>query len=104
MDLAIRPGAPVGAFNVSTGEAHSIAEIFRIVAEHVGKPEAAAPLQPIGADDVAVVTLDPSETERAFGWRARVGFRETVRRQLEWYDRHGVTDVHSHLKEPAGAR
>lgn len=104
MNLAIQPGAATGVFNVASGEAHSISEIFRIVAEHVGRPEAAAPVQPIAADDVAVVSLDPSATERAFGWRARVSFRDTVRRQLEWYDRHGVTDVHSHLKEPAGAR
>lgn len=102
MDLVIRPGAPVGTFNVSTGEAHSISEIFRIVAEHVGKPEAAAPLQRIGADDVSVVTLDPSATARAFGWRARTPFLDTIRRQLEWYDRHGVTDVHSHLKALGG--
>lgn len=104
MDAAMRPGATVGTFNVASGEAHSISEIFRIVAEHVGKPEASAPVQPIAADDVAVVSLDPSATERSFGWRARVSFRDTVLRQLEWYDRHGVTDVHSHLKEPVGAR
>ena len=104
MDLAIRPGAATGVFNVSSGEAHSISEIFQIVARHVGRPEASAPLQPIAADDVAVVTLDPSRTEREFGWKARVGFGDTVRRQLAWYDRHGVNDVHSHLKEPAGAR
>jgi UDP-glucose 4-epimerase len=103
MDLSIRPGAPTGVFNVSSGEAHSIGEIFRIVAEHVGKPEATAPLQPIGMDDVAVVALDPADTMRAFGWKARIGFRETVRRQLEWYDRHGVTDVFSHLKVPDGS-
>jgi nucleoside-diphosphate-sugar epimerase len=104
MDLAMQPNAATGVFNVASGEAHSISEIFRIVAEHVGKPEASAPVQPIAADDVAVVSLDPSATERSFGWRASVSFRDTVRRQLEWYDRHGVTDVHSHLKEPVGAR
>ena len=100
MDLAIRRDAPTGIFNVSSGEARSISEVFRTVAEHVGCPSAEAPLRPIAADDVSVMALDPAETEQAFGWRSRIGFRETVRRQLEWYDRYGVSDVHSHLKEP----
>jgi hypothetical protein len=35
------------------------------------------------------------------GWTARIDFAETMRRMLQWYDRHGVSDVHSHLKPAA---
>jgi len=42
--------------------------------------------------------LNSSETEAAFGWKARHSFREAIKRQLAWYDQHGVTDVFSHLK------
>jgi nucleoside-diphosphate-sugar epimerase len=91
--------AETGYFNVSTGEGHSIAKIFHLVARHLGKIDAqpaafAAPR----ADDVAEMVLDPSHTERTFGWRAAVGFELTIIRMLAWYDQHGVTDVYSHLQ------
>jgi hypothetical protein len=47
--------------------------------------------------------LDPAATEQAFGWTAKVSFDETIRHQLQWYDRHGITDVFTHLAAPAGA-
>ena len=61
------------------------------------------PIVPAGDDDVPVVVLDPSETERAFGWRAKVSFEDSIRKMLEWYDLHGVHDVYSHVKKPEGA-
>lgn len=90
--------APTGVFNVSSGEAHTIREIFDLVVAHLGMPARDVPVVPPAADDVPVVALDPSETERQFGWKAKVSFAEAIRRQLQWYDRHGVTDVYSHLK------
>ena len=88
-----------GTFNVSTGEGHSIEEIFQLVAKHLGSPGAqpVAEVEP-GADDVAAMVLDPSKTERTFGWRAASNFEQTINRMLAWYDQHGVTDVYSHLK------
>ena len=55
---------------------------------------------PPGDDDVAAVVLDPSETQGTLGWRASIGFEETIKRVLRWYDEYGVTDIHSHLKPP----
>lgn len=89
-----------GTFNVSTGEGHTIQEIFETVAAYLGltgaKPQA---VNEPSADDVAAVVLDPSLTESTFGWRARVGFDETLERMLRWYDENGVTDIYSHLLE-----
>lgn len=95
--------APAGVFNVSSGEAHTIREIFDLVVAHLGLAARDVPVVPPAADDVPVVALDPVETERRFGWRAKVSFAEAIRRQLDWYDRHGVTDVFSHLKPAEGA-
>jgi nucleoside-diphosphate-sugar epimerase len=100
VDRALKSDAPSGVFNVSTGEGHTIEEIFRVVAKHVGKPDAEpASINPPGPDDVAAVVLDPTETQTAFGWKAKVGFAETISRMLSWYDIHGVTDIYSHLQE-----
>lgn len=101
MDLAIADGAPTGVFNVSTGEGRSIKDVFDVVASYLQiAPATPVPVVPAGVDDVREVVLDPSVTEQAFGWKAVVGFSDTVRRQLAWYDRHGVSDVYSHLTAP----
>ncbi len=101
MDIVVREEASAGIFNVSTGEGHSIKEIFDEVADYlkVVLPEP-VPVVPPGADDVPAVVLDASATERVLGWRARVGFKDTIRRQLDWYREHGVSDVFSHLAAP----
>lgn len=98
MDIAIKADAPIGVFNVASGEAHSIKEIFDIVTDFLGQGTIEVPIVPPAVDDVPVVSLDASETLHAFGWKAQVEFAETIRRQLAWYDEYGVTDVFSHLK------
>jgi len=103
MDLAIAADAATGVFNLSSGEAHSIKEIFDLVADYLGLGPREVPVVPPAADDVPVVALDAGATTAAFGWRAKVGFADTIRGQLAWYDRHGVTDVFSHLKAPGAA-
>ena len=98
MDLVLASSGR-GTYNVSTGEGHTIQEVFEVVARHLGMSGATpAAVNPPGADDVAAVVLDPSETARTFGWSAKVGFEETVLRMLRWYDEHGITDVYSHLQ------
>jgi UDP-glucose 4-epimerase len=101
MDLAIKAGAPTGIFNLASGEAHSIKEIFDLVADYLGLGPKEVPIVPPAADDVPIVSLDATETFRAFGWKAKISFAETIRRQLAWYDQYGITDVFSHLKAPS---
>ena len=99
MDRLFEGNVPSGVYNVSTGEGRTIKDIFDVVVEHLGITlEKSVPVVPPGDDDVPAVVLDPTETERALGWRANIGFDETIRRMLRWYDEHGVTDVFSHLK------
>jgi UDP-glucose 4-epimerase len=103
-DQALEESAPTGIYNVSTGTGHTIKEIFRIVADHLGVTlSEPVPEVPVGSDDVTAVVLDPSRTIRDFGWRPRFDFAETIRRMLAWYDRHGVTTIHTHLRAPASA-
>lgn len=98
MDLALAEGAPSGVFNVASGEGHSIKEVFDEVAAHLDRrPSEPVPVVPVGADDVPAMVLDASLTRRAFRWQAKVGFGETLRRQLDWYRSHGVSEIYSHL-------
>lgn len=100
LELALDENAPRGVFNVSTGEGRTIKDIFDVVADHLGVTPEPPPITPPGDDDVQAVVLDPSATEAAFGWTAKRGFDETMRRMLAWYDQHGVQAVFAHLKAP----
>jgi nucleoside-diphosphate-sugar epimerase len=101
VDIAMTADAPDGVFNVSSGTAHSIKEIYDLVRSHLGMAvDPDVKVVPVGDDDVPSVVPDPGRTHALLGWRAQVPFEETIRRLLAWYDAHGVSDVYSHLAEP----
>lgn len=101
MDMVIEEGAPTGIFNVSTGKGSSVLDVFNTVAEYLGfNPPPDVPVKPPGDDDVPAVVLDPSHTEKSFQWQAKVDFKETIRRQLAWYDQYGIDHIYSHLSAP----
>lgn len=100
MDVILGGRPKSGIFNVSSGEAHSIKEIFDIVAKHLNVETGEVPIVPPEKDDVPIVALDPSETLKVFGWNPEISFDEVIMRQLHWYDLYGVSDVYSHLREP----
>lgn len=101
MDIVMDESSPTGIFNVSSGSGYSIHEVFCEVAAYLGIQVPEVPILPPGEDDVREVVLDPSFTEQTFGWRAEVPFSQTIHNQLEWYDRHGISDIFSHLAEPS---
>lgn len=100
MDKVILPGAPTGVYNVSTGVGASIKDVFETVAKYLKIAPPEVPVLPVGNDDVQSVILDPSVTEQTFGWKATFDFEATINRQLNWYDKYGVTDIFSHLSVP----
>ena len=97
MDIILADTDVTGVFNVSTGKGNSIKDVFDVVSEYVGIKVENIPVVPAGADDVQSVVLDPSVTESTFNWKAKIGFVDTIKRQLELYDQYGVTDIYSHL-------
>ena len=99
MRLVLREDSPTGIFNVSTGEGHTIAEVFDAVASCLGiRPAEPVPIVAPNTDDVSAVVLDPSHTREVFGWRAGVGLSESIARTVRWYDTHGASPIHSHLR------
>ncbi len=86
-----------GVFNVSSGEGRTIEEIFNLVAEFLGKTVPVT-MQPVSDDDVPVVVVDPTETQRVWGWKAKVDFHKSLNWLLSEYDQSGVGQIHSHFK------
>jgi UDP-glucose 4-epimerase len=101
MRIILRVDAPTGIFNISTGEGHTIAEVFNTVAACLGitLPQP-VPVVPPAADDIPAVVLDPSRTRAALGWRAELSLSESIARMVRWYDTYGVSVIHSHLQPP----
>jgi UDP-glucose 4-epimerase len=100
MDLAINNDSPTGVFNVSTGVGYSIYDVFKAVSSYLVIDTPEVPIEPVGDDDVPKVVLDPTETEKAFNWKAIVDFQDTISNQLKWYDEYGINDIFSHLTAP----
>ena len=102
MRIILRVDGPTGIFNVSTGEGHTIAEVFDTIAACLGITLSETVLVvPPAADDLPAVVLDPSRTRAALGWSAELGLSESIARMVRWYDIHGVPVIHSHLRPPA---
>lgn len=99
MDRAIADNAPKGVFNLGPGVGHSIKDVLEAVASAIGvSPPSPIEIRPVGSDDVETVILDPSRTNAVFDWRPRIGFAEAIARMVRWYDEHGVSAIHTHLK------
>jgi UDP-glucose 4-epimerase len=86
-----------GVYHVSSGADYSIAELYLSVAAAMGKEVTPPTLQARGPDDVATLLLDPSETAKEFSWTARTPLHDGIRRAVDWYDTHPVTEVYTHL-------
>ena len=100
MDIVLQEDAPTGIYNISTGEGKSIKEVFDAVASYLKIDAGDVPIVPPGDDDVPEVVLDASLAAKKLGWRSKVSFDETINNMLSWYDKHGISAIHSHLKAP----
>lgn len=99
IDIILENEAEQGIYNVSTGDGHSIFELFQTIAEYLNLGMLDVPIVPPGNDDIQEVVLDPKKTELDFNWKAIISFKETIINQLRWYDEYGVNDIYSHLKQ-----
>ena len=92
-------GTGQGRYHVSTGSDHSIKEMFEAIAGAMGiQPPPDVEVRPRTADDAPSILLDPSRTERDFGWTATVGLTEGVEKTIGYYREHGVDETFSHLR------
>lgn len=99
MDAVMDVGGLTGCFNVSFGKGYSIKEILMSIAKRMKIDlDESVEVFPPGKDDVPSLLLDSTETERAFGWKARIPFDEGIDRLISWYEAHGVEESYTHLQ------
>ncbi len=91
-------GAP-GYYHISSGSDFAIKELFdeTVKAMAISLPEPVE-VRERGADDVFSILLDPSKTNKTFGWQTTTGLSEGVARAISYYRDSGISETYTHLK------
>ncbi len=88
-----------GYYHVSSGSDFAIKELFDNTLKALNlKLDKSVEVRPRAADDVASILLDPTKTNRDFGWKASTPLDVGVAKAIAWYKNHGITQTFTHLK------
>lgn len=88
-----------GYYNISTGSDCSIKELFDATVKALDvRLDKEVEVRQRGPDDVYTLLLDPSKTSNDFDWKAETPLEVGVKKSIEWYETHGVTQTFTHLK------
>lgn len=88
-----------GVYHISSGSDFSIKELFDATIAALGiKLEKEVEVRPRGADDAFTILLDPSKTQRDFGWQTTTPLETGVARAIAYYREFGIAETFTHLK------
>jgi UDP-glucose 4-epimerase len=99
LDVVLKAAAGLGHghYHVSSGRDFSIKELYDVVAGVMGRDDPVEE-RPRGSDDAPSILLDPSRTEKDFGWRPGTSLDAGIERTIPWYEEHGVEQTFTHLR------
>jgi UDP-glucose 4-epimerase len=88
-----------GAYHISSGSDYAIKELFDATVKalkiSLDKPVEVRPRQP---DDTYTILLDPSETNKDFGWKVTTPLETGVDKAIGYYKEFGISQTYTHLK------
>lgn len=88
-----------GIYHVSSGLDYAIKELFDATVKALDiKLGQDVEVRPRSPDDVFTILLDPSKTNKDFGWKVKTPLEMGVRAAIAWYKRSGITQTYTHLK------
>jgi UDP-glucose 4-epimerase len=94
-----------GAYHISSGSDFSIKELFDATVKALNitldKPVEVRPRNP---DDTYTILLDPSETNKDFGWKVTTPLETGVDRAIGYYKEFGISQTYTHLKGVDGGK
>lgn len=79
-----RPRAAGGVFNVGSGRGHTVIDVIRAIERELGTPIKRIRM-PTRRTDVDASVLDVTKAGQELGWRPRTGFKEGLRRTIDWW-------------------
>ena len=88
-----------GYYHISSGRDYAIKELFDETVAALGLTlDEPVEVRERNPDDAFSILLDPSKTERDFGWRATTPLAQGVLQTIEYYRQYGVSQTFTHLK------
>lgn len=89
-----------GYYHISSGSDYAIKELFDATVKALGlRLEQEVEVRPRNPDDTYTILLDPSKTNRTFDWQTGTPLETGVRAAIAWYEKFGVTQTYTHLKQ-----
>jgi UDP-glucose 4-epimerase len=89
-----------GFYHVSSGKDYSIKELFDATLKSLGLSlEREVEVRPRGQDDAFTILLDPSKTNKDFGWKVSTPLESGVYRAIQWYKKFGIIQTYTHLSQ-----
>ena len=100
---AIDGAGQKGAYHISSGGDFAIKDLFDATIQALGiKLDKDVEVRPRLPDDTFTILLDPSKTNRDFSWKTTTPLSVGVRKAIEYYQTHGITQTFTHLKQMDG--
>jgi UDP-glucose 4-epimerase len=94
-----------GYYHVSSGRDFSIKELFDNTVGALGiKLEEEVQVRQRNPDDAYTILLDPSKTNKDFGWSPTTPLSEGIKTTVEWYNVYGISQTYTHLKNIGAKR
>ena len=88
-----------GAYHISSGSDYSIKELFDATIKALDITlEKPVEVRPRGADDAYTILLDPSKTEKDFGWKISTPLETGVGNAVAYYKEFGIQQTFTHLR------
>ena len=97
--MALDGKGTIGMYHVSSGSDYAIKELFdaTVKALKISLKEEVE-IRPRSEDDAYTILLDPSKTNKDFGWKAVTPLEPGVRAAIEYYKEYGITETYTHLR------
>jgi len=88
-----------GYYHISSGSDYSIKELFDATVKALGlKLDKEVEVRPRGVDDAPSILLDPTKTQKDFDWKATTPLEIGIKKAMEWYKTHDISQTFTHLK------
>jgi len=87
-----------GAYNASRAKDYSIESVLKAVCASMKIEVPRHDTKPKGEDDTFTICLDPSKTEKDFGWKATTSLESAIESAVFWYNEHSIGETYTHLK------
>jgi len=98
--MAVDGRGEAGVYHASSGADYSIKELFDLTVAALGITlDEAVEVRPRGEDDVYTILIDPTKTQKTYGWRPATKLAVGVPKTVEWYRKRGVGETYTHLKQ-----